>query len=559
MPAIFPLSTHASGSRPWLGALLRVLLVLVWEELASHISFFHWNIGLGVMFLGFWWLSPRWWWLLAVGIILQFAITSPLEIGGMERHADYFLGYWRSWQQFMYANILPPFVAMGGPLLLRLSGDALEGPAGTTAILHLHIAALVSAILASLKDLAYVIDDGQVGDIRDNRIVDMVPLGGPHDIQLLGQFAIDHFIGAFIGIMLLAPLLLWWGTRKSDPHNREILSAGARYLLPLAVVYLAIASPVEGVQLNEILRLLLLVAVGVFALQHGWRGAALAMAVVSTAVAVRDHVGSTHVSPILLQTFIAIAGAMGLLLGAAMDENRAQEAALRETGAASEQLRLELAAAAAGNLRVEERERQRVAGDLHDEFGQTLTALQTHMSLMRDAFHAAGQIGELDQLMGMTQTMRLNISDVLERLRPPALDELGLYGAIDRGSVRRLAEVAGLNFDVQLQGDARLLSTLDDTRRIAAYRLVQEAITNTVRHAQATTVMVRLRINLRNKAIWLLTDVRDDGIGAAPALHTGNGLAAMRDRVTALEGRLHVNSTRYGTRVHALIRQDIVD
>lgn len=69
--------------------------------------------------------------------------------------------------------------------------------------------------------------------------------------------------------------------------------------------------------------------------------------------------------------------------------------------------------------------------------------------------------------------------DVLEHLRPAALGELGIYGAIDRGSIRSLAENAGLAFDVELQGDARLLSLLGEAHAIAAYRLAQGGCSST--------------------------------------------------------------------------------
>ena len=151
--------------------------------------------------------------------------------------------------------------------------------------------------------------------------------------------------------------------------------------------------------------------------------------------------------------------------------------------------------------------------------------------------------------------MRQNLGAVLERLRPAALDELGLFAAIDTGSIRRLAEGANLHFELQLQGDARLLALLEDTHRIAAYRLVQESVTNIVRHAYAHRCTVRLRIERRRQALWLFLDIRDDGIGRGPAPRAGSGLSGMRDRVIALDGRLHLRDRKPGLRVHALLRQ----
>jgi two-component system sensor histidine kinase UhpB len=153
--------------------------------------------------------------------------------------------------------------------------------------------------------------------------------------------------------------------------------------------------------------------------------------------------------------------------------------------------------------------------------------------------------------------MRANISGVLESLRPSALEQLGLFHAIDQGLVRRLADDAGVALETVLEGDARLLPLLDDTLRIAAYRLVQEGVTNVVRHARAGQCQVRLRVNQRRGMLWLFVEIRDDGIGPRPSRGPGRGLANMRDRVLALGGRLHVASPGGGLRLHALLRQPL--
>ena len=88
-----------------------------------------------------------------------------------------------------------------------------------------------------------------------------------------------------------------------------------------------------------------------------------------------------------------------------------------------------------------------------------------------------------------------------------------------------------LHFAIELQGDARLLRLLEDSTRIAAYRLVQEAVTNVIRHARATQCGVRLRINRRGPHLWLFLAVRDNGLGRADFLRAGNGIRGMRARL----------------------------
>lgn len=540
----------------WPQALTRVLLIclVLQAEVSSGLGFYHWNLAHGILFIGFWWLPIRWWWLLALCNTVQYAVVSPLLIDGMNWAPNRFLGYWTHWVQFFCGNVMPSVAAMAGAACMLRWNTPIDRPADTGSLARLHLAALAAAVVHMAKDLWYVIDEGQVGDLRHNRIVDMVPLGGPGDAQLLVPFALNHLIGAFVGVMLLAPLAMWWMTRNAVPDNRRILADGARSLLPAALVFLALSVLAHSTQVTELLRLLLLVAVILFALVHGWRGAALATLAVSTAVAVLDHLGDSATPVLLLQTFIAISGAMGLLFGAAVDDLQRQRAQLEAARTRADALTQRLSDAAAANLQAEERERKRIAGDLHDALGQSLTALQTHLQLASGRFEAAGQNLMLGELMMHARNMRHSIREVLERLRPSALDELGLYAALDRGSLRKMAEDAGLDYTVELLGDARLLPHLNDTVRITAYRMVQEAVTNVVRHATATCCNVRLRINRRGDALYLFLDIRDDGSGHIP--RWGTGLTNMRDRITALGGRLHIQGLNPGLRLHAMLRQD---
>ena len=239
-------------------------------------------------------------------------------------------------------------------------------------------------------------------------------------------------------------------------------------------------------------------------------------------------------------------------------ENARQASELALTKRRQLRLAEELHDAAIRNLKVEERERQRLAGELHDEFGQNLAALQTHLKLSAPDLAAVGRGGVVDRLLELTRMMQQNIGRVLDSLRPAALDELGLYGAIDRGSLRRLAEDAGLVFETRLEGDARLLASLNPVHRVAAFRVAQEAITNVVRHARATHCSLRLRVSARGGQLCLFLDIRDDGRGRVAEIRPGNGVTGLQDRVLALGGRLVISQLSPGLRVHALLRQPLL-
>ncbi|MBP6597099.1 MAG: hypothetical protein KA196_06265 [Arenimonas sp.] len=549
---ILPWPANEASWPAWLLAAAGFILL---HLVLARAGFFHWLIVDGAVFTAMWCLPPRRWpWLFAATILAR--IIAGVLIGAATGARLDFLGFWSGPAPFVLGNIAEPFLIAAGVLYLRHVSLSPGDPVTPERMAQLHLGALIAALAVAAKDLAYVASEGMVGDVRSGRVVDMVAIGDTGSFDLLATFALKNVMGCFIGIMLLAPFALWLASPEHRSGSRRILRAALQWLLPAMAVYLMLSLQLPGSLLSELLRLLLLSTVVFFAMQHGWRGATLAVLAASMAVAIEDHFGIHASNPIRLQLYLSISGAMGLLFGASMDNLRRQAMELRLALDYGSQLAIELSSAAERTLQAEERERRRLAAELHDEFGQNLTALQTRLKLAEPGLAAAGHQTLTDGLFEIARTMRQNIRHVLEALRPAALDEIGLYAAIERGSVRHLAEDAGLAFETRIEGDARLLAQLGDAQRIAAYRLVQESVTNTVRHAHATQCSVRLRITRRNGELFLFIDVRDNGIGGARQTRPGNGLSLMRDRVLALGGRLHLQELQAGMRVHALLRDE---
>lgn len=525
-------------------------------SILGYIQFYHWQLAAGLLFSALWLAHRRWWpWLFVATIVARIAygwVAHDLR-GSMGP----VFGHWVDPLQFFLGNIPEPFLAAAGVFALRRWNVVPGSIVDMRSIVRLHIAAVLSALAIVAKDVGYVLNDGSIADVTRSVIHDVVAIGGPDSWELLLRFAIKNFMGVFVGVLLVAPFAMWLASPLARVRSGEILRDGWRVAVPAALLFVLLGVLARSAPLAELLRLLLLVVVVVAAMRGGWRGAALATFAVSVAVAVDDHLGIGTTNPIQLQLFVAIAGAMGLMFGATIDDLCRQQQRLDEAQSRARTLAEALASAAGRNLQAEERERRRLATELHDEFGQNLTALQTHLKLAQHDFIAHGRPQLADVLLELTRTMRRNIAGVLEALRPAALDEIGLFAAIDRGLVRGMVEDAGLGFETRIEGDARLLDTLDETHRIAAYRLAQEAVTNIVRHARATRCDLRLRINRRHGQLWLFLDIRDDGIGAPGYLRPGHGLTGMRDRATALEGNLHLRDLRPGMRVHALLRQGL--
>lgn len=201
-------------------------------------------------------------------------------------------------------------------------------------------------------------------------------------------------------------------------------------------------------------------------------------------------------------------------------------------------------------LQVQEAERAAIARELHDEIGQSLTAIKLGAQWLArriegpEASRLQDCIALADQTLGQVRGMALE-------LRPPQLDQLGLTAAL-----RDLAERTAARAGIALQFDADALEVAPGySQATAAFRVAQEALTNVVRHARAARVTVRLRRDDGH----LLVSVEDDGsafdLDAAQSRATRGGsigLLGMQERVSLAGGWLQIESQAgQGTRVTA--------
>lgn len=216
------------------------------------------------------------------------------------------------------------------------------------------------------------------------------------------------------------------------------------------------------------------------------------------------------------------------------------------------QLREDLRRARERLVLAREEERRRLRRDLHDGIGPALAGLtlkaETTRSLLPPGSDAASA-----QLLGLAAEIRQTVLDVrrlVEGLRPPALDELGLADACIQ-AVERLTTAADIATTVIVPPDLRALPAAVE---VAAYRIVVEAVTNAVRHARARTCCVSLSCSPDGLSII----VTDDGIGLTAAGLTtadghgsGNGMAIMRERAVELGGTILITAGPPGVRVEA--------
>ena len=176
-----------------------------------------------------------------------------------------------------------------------------------------------------------------------------------------------------------------------------------------------------------------------------------------------------------------------------------------------------------------EEERRRLRRDLHDEVGPTLAGLSMQLGVVRTLVADPTAAERLGLLQDAARSALATLRRIAHDLRPPALDELGLVGALVQ-----LAESLGLRLDHDEPTAVRLPAAVE----VAAYRIGAEALHNVVRHAG--TDRARLGVELVGEE--LLLEVADAGIGRASGARPGVGLLSMRERAAELGGSVEVES-----------------
>jgi signal transduction histidine kinase len=195
-----------------------------------------------------------------------------------------------------------------------------------------------------------------------------------------------------------------------------------------------------------------------------------------------------------------------------------------------------------------EEERRRLRRDLHDGLGPTLAGMVMQLDAASNVLHRDPAAVE-PVLAGLRTAAQDAVGDIrrlVYELRPPALDELGLIGAIRECTERFSCGDGEAGLAVALEAPAQL-PTLPAAVEVAALRIVQEAIANVARHAHARSCRVRLADEGA-----LTVDVEDDGCGLPRDRRPGVGLPSMRERAAEVGGTCTISSPPGGgTRVHA--------
>jgi PAS domain S-box-containing protein len=226
-------------------------------------------------------------------------------------------------------------------------------------------------------------------------------------------------------------------------------------------------------------------------------------------------------------------------------EQRHSEAALRQAAQDLHGLTRRL-------VQAEEAERRRLARELHDRVGQSLSALNINLDIVSRESHALTPAlrQRLDDSLGLVDSTLQSIENVMAELRPPLLDEYGLGAALG-WHAEEFARRTGVRVAVADRNPAQSKNARPEAA-VALFRIAQEALNNVLKHARATNV--RLEVSATDEE--LILHVEDDGQGfeLASARRGRWGMTTMRERAEAAGGQLHIaSSPGEGTRIHARV------
>ncbi|MDP9169883.1 MAG: MCP four helix bundle domain-containing protein [Acidobacteriota bacterium] len=195
-----------------------------------------------------------------------------------------------------------------------------------------------------------------------------------------------------------------------------------------------------------------------------------------------------------------------------------------------EQARQEMKELSSRLVEAQETERRRISRELHDEVGQTLSALLVTLGNMGPEVPESAR----QTVRGLAESSLRTVRNMALLLRPSMLDDLGLVPALEWQG-REMSKRAGIAVSVDAAGAPE---QLPDDYRTSIYRVVQEALHNCEQHAGASSVRVTLRAHSEN----LVLSVQDDGKGFSPENVRGMGLLGMQERIANLHGTFNVES-----------------
>lgn len=362
-----------------------------------------------------------------------------------------------------------------------------------------------------------------------------------------GMALFGYAMGDLAGAVIAAPALLamYEQLRRRRSPWPGLLAHGL-VLAPALTVFLVAQLPIpQPLVYALVIGLFPLFAVG---FRSGWRSAALALVLMATVTHALEGLLQIW-TPQQLQLLVVTSGVAALLLGASVDALRAQGKALLLSLEQLGRRSSDLSNVANRVTSVQEKERRRIGGELHDVLGQDITAIATRLRVFERSTDDERLRAGLNSISLLVNQSHHHLREIIEHLYPAVLDRFGLQRALSEGPLAQLARDSGMDYRCEVQGD---LDQLSNEAATSLYRICQEATSNCARHPSCNLLHIDLAIEAAAVRPRLVLRIHDDAgpIRLDPE-KPGMGLQHIRDRANAL-GALYQFDPQQGQPRHWL-------
>ena len=357
--------------------------------------------------------------------------------------------------------------------------------------------------------------------------------------ERLFEIILNHLLGGMVGILTLVPVGYLVFEAWKIRHNiqwRKVLVATQQMLLFIAV---AATIYINQPKTLYLIRMLAIIPLIWFAYRYGWFGAIGSLLVINLLLMANVY-GLNQAEALIDQQMYIISYALtGMLIGALINEQKQANRSLSNQNELLDKTNLELRQLtqkaqylASRAVTLQEQERKHLSQELHDEVGQSITALKTEMKVLELKLAQTTDNKLFSKVQSVSDQIYDSVYSVLNWLRPRVLDDLGLKQCIEGNYLSSRLAAAGIQYQSQIFGD---IGKLNEAAQTTILRICQEAVTNTIKYSHASNLFINLNIQ---DDVTLI--IKDNGTGL-PTEQTehqqgGFGLQNIQDRVISLGG-----------------------
>ncbi|QJR81080.1 hypothetical protein CA267_009955 [Alteromonas pelagimontana] len=353
------------------------------------------------------------------------------------------------------------------------------------------------------------------------------------------EVRMTHFLGGATGILLITPLMLTlahgWNSRRQ--LDWETLSEGTSVWIMASACTMVIYYFYP--ETLYMLRALAFLAIICMAYRYGWAGSLIMTCTINyfLAFTVYGESATEHLKD--TQFYVFVYGMGGLLLGAVVSQQQRLNVQLKQKNSELNQIVDRNRLLANKVVNVQEQERKTLSQELHDEVGQNLTALQSELKVLEYQFPQIRESSTLKLVRDATAQIYQSVYHLLHWLRPRVLDEFGLQKTLSGKYFSQRLQTHGISYHSTLSGE---LDSLPENISIAIFRIVQEGVSNCIKHSKADRFSLEVKVKDEHVHLTL----QDNGHGFIPQSKNthheigGFGLEGIKDRVAALNGEIKI-------------------